>query len=166
LIEQILSTFKFKEEAEINPETGWKIFRETGNRFQFEYPSIYTRDLTSDTFKAKTDTINILIVGVSNKLFGDYSYTALGGTTYSFDVETNQWDTPGFTKVNASIEAYKIGFVDAGCVGDIVVIPHPTYSYVVEVHNLWCQNIATEGQIPPAVQELSTEDFLKTFTFL
>ncbi len=178
LTQKIISTFRFISSNEI---TDWKTYRNEEYEFEFKYPSFYKEKetkterldpliLSLERENANGGLTNAIGVKVFNDSFGNYELKdQVGAFYFYFDTDSKQWlhednQTSKFVpkKIDAPVEAYIYASGDINCWWDEIIIPHPSYSYVVRIGNITCD--PSYGGNPEFI--LDTKQFLSTFRFL
>ena len=179
LTNQILSTFQFIEPIDTSD---WQTYHNEEFGFEVKYPSLYREVLKEDTLPERGffhgDVVkvleykdaNILIISVYNKSFQGYP-AVLGGSTFYFDIQQKKWVFDNVAaispkRVDVPIEAYSISEGDVLCSWDTIVVPHPSYAFVVEIIDIDCVTLKAAGGYIPAPFDLQPDQILSTFRFI
>ena len=179
---QIKNSIKITLFGEAQEKTAdWKTYRDEEYGLEFKYPSLYALDKEEDIQKwilsgqpiAKFNykDINLLYVAVFNNSFDNYRLIdQVGGVGFYFDTEKKEWfNLEGGTsgslpqKMETSVEAYIYKSGDINCGWDWIIIPHPSYSYVVEILNNTCRQ-SPDYKEPDFI--LDSDHFISTFSFI
>jgi len=167
-----------------------KTYRNEEYGFEIKYPPSYEETVASKwilsgqpvaTFYIKNknkETTNVLNIAVFNDSFKNYKIIDQpGGFRFYFDTKDKKWlhldgQTSEFIpkKVDVPIEAYIYKSGDIICGWDWIIVPHPSYSYVVEIANTTCSELyeTSEGVFDYRKPEfiLDSNQMLSTFRFL
>jgi len=135
-----------KETPEIPAD--WKTYRNEEYGFEMKYPFFYKEAERSEGFLPSFSYRNTNFLGISVFQDSFKNYKLIddpGGFIFHFDTESKQWlhennETSEFVpkKMEVDIEAYLYQSGDITCSWDRLIVPHPSYSYVVEIMNTTC----------------------------
>lgn len=166
----------------------WKSYKNDKYKFEFFYPPqlkqnektkrlVLDNALASLSYKspyAKKERLdsNLLEVNIFPKDF--YQYRLVdnsGGFVFRFDSEKKEWKTslPDKNrqflprKAKTPIEAYLYTTSDVKCATERAIIPHPSYSHVVELANTRCG--VNKASIDDTSLYIQIEQLLYSFNF-
>jgi len=175
--DQMLSTFRFIEPIDTS---NWQTYRNEEYGFEIKYPSFYEQENTyksflsgDGVFTSKYKSTNILNIAIFKDSFKNYRLIDNpGGFIFYFDTEKKQWlhsngQTSKFVpkKIDIPLESYIYKSGDINCNWDWIVIPHPSYSYVIEIANITCGELSGNDYKQPSFI-LDSNQLLSTFRFL
>lgn len=163
----------------------WKTYKNEEYGFEVKYPSVYVegtgkgygiREAKNKPVLARfcyVDTNN-LIISVFKGSFKDYKLIGSIGEVFNFDTNKKVWETPENVqnppkRLGIPFEAYSYATGEITATVDIIVVPHPSYSYVVEIIDVTHQKLVKSGNqynYEPADFNLKPEQILSTFKFL
>lgn len=136
-----------------------KTFENDKYKFTFDYPADYKQfdssELPADGgFDAGFyfDKFNELYVFIDNRPFKEYEYSdPITGAEFKFNFEDKKWDTNAAPldpnvdmesvvpkKLDKNMESYRAKTHNDLCFVETLIIPNPTYDFVVEITNLSC----------------------------
>ena len=165
---------------------GWKNYKNDKYGFEFSYPDIYSE---KNDPNVKSDESMELIANFSRgeagglivKIFNDYfkNYKLIdnpGGGMWCFDTAKKLWvacstDDPAGEyspqKAQGDREAYIYGSGDITCAWKDIIIPHPTYAYVLQISNITC-GISDEAahDYKQPEYKLDSQEFINKFKFI
>lgn len=178
---KMLSTIEFIEPIDTS---NWQTYRNEEFGFEVKYPSFYKQgsDIPFGSFLQGTNVAtlsyqktNLLHISVSSNSFENYRLIDnSGGYAFHFDVKSKQWlhqnnQTSEFVpkQINVPVEAYTYPSGDITCGWDWMVIPHPSYSFVVEILDVTCAEFdKTKLDYVLPDFNLEPEQILSTFKFI
>lgn len=163
----------------------WKIYTNSKNGFEVKYPNEFKEkqkitnlayggiNLTS-LFTAKDQyslEANSLDIHVYPSLKDYRLVDNYGGFIFYFDVNNKKWlhdktnNTSEFVpkRADSSIEAYIYKTGDAKCSAELILIPNPSFTYLVEIINGLCRD--DEGNYLDGYYDLKSDQILSTFKF-
>ncbi len=194
IFNQILSTFEFTDYYSLEEikEDKWTTYRDKEHGFELKVPSSFKKDTKSETLLYSGINILNLYNGEtehkpvkSNYLKANYLSINLypnidtyrlvdnpGGFVFYFNTNSRKWfhdktnDTSNFTpkKTSNPIESYTYKTGDINCTDEHLLIPHPSYTYIIDIINSFC--LDDNGNHLRGYYNLTSDQVLSTFKFL
>ena len=160
----------------------WKNYRNDEYGFELKYPENYQSIALQSTGQEKKTEVasfaiaqtNFLTVNVFKDKFEDYKLVDQpGGDSYRFEVLNKKWvidkSREGAEyvpkKMDSVLEIYTYSTGDGPCRSNFLIIPHTTYSYVVEIVSVTCA-IEVAGEFKENPEKLDQRLLLESFKFL
>lgn len=191
IFDQLLSTLnhtgaqKSADNGADAVSNGWKNYKNDKYGFEFSYPDIYSEKNDPNVKSGQSMELianfsrgeaGSLIVKIFNNYFKDYKLIDNpGGFTWCFDTAKKIWiacgtDEPageyGPQKSQGDMESYIYGSGDITCAWKDIIIPHPTYAYVLQITNTTCgiSDETTHDYKQPGYK-LDSQEFINKFKF-
>lgn len=129
----------------VEPISEWKIYKNKDYNFTLKYPPSYTirADKSPEDIVSFMREGNFLDIKVEKVPFANYKLDLGGaGTRAQFDATSKIWiglysglPDNHIKRSNSTIEAYEVPWGDGGHQGTLLIIPSPSYSYVITIDN-------------------------------
>lgn len=161
----------------------WKTYKNSDYNFELKYPLSFVESEINPTGVQslvqvagfKIGEKNFLNINVFKDLFDKYKLVDQpGGSIYRFDTKNKKWiydknwgaDDLVPKKIEGTVESYLYETGDGICGSEFIVIPHPSYSFAVEIHNITCYVEDGMGDYKPNPIKVGPLQIVKDFKFL